>query len=138
MNYSIKIKKRLIYQSLIFFWIVLLILTSLPGKDLPDLKINDKIIHFTAFFVLGFLLYLSLKIQDKSFNIKKYSLLAALAVLIVYAFLDEQHQRFIPGRSCDTADMIADIAGGFLGILTARMLFHLVKNRLLFLKKETP
>jgi VanZ family protein len=138
LNYPIKIKKRIIYQSLIFFWTVLLILTSIPGKDMPDLRINDKVIHFTAFVVLGFLLFTSLKIQDKSFRIKKYSFLFAFIILVVYAFIDEQHQRLIPGRSCDTADMIADIAGGFLGILAARLLFRMVKNRLLFLKKELP
>jgi VanZ family protein len=44
---------------------------------------------------------------------------AALVAVALFGALDEWHQQFIPGRSQDTADWLADTLGGGTGILLA-------------------
>lgn len=45
---------------------------------------------------------------------------AVLAILITSAYgaLDEFHQRFTPGRSCDVRDWMADTVGAAVVLLT--------------------
>ena len=39
----------------------------------------------------------------------------AIAIAVTYAATDEVHQLFVPGRSADVADWIADTAGALMG-----------------------
>jgi VanZ family protein len=40
----------------------------------------------------------------------------ALVITIAYGISDEFHQSFVPGRTSDVLDVIADAAGAFLGV----------------------
>lgn len=117
-------KKKLVYFPLGIYWSVLLILTSLPGKDLPKTGINDKIEHFIAYFLLGLLLSLTLLLQNKYYKIKKYFTIFSVLFIGLYAALDEIHQLFVPGRDCDIIDWTADVIGASFGIL---LIIFLVK-----------
>ena len=110
-------KKKLLYIPLLIYWIILLVLTTLPGKDLPKTGINDKIEHFSAYFLLGFLLSLALLFQNKFLRIKKNFALFTGFIIGLYAALDELHQLFVPGRDCDIFDWTADMIGASIGIL---------------------
>jgi VanZ family protein len=110
-------KIAVIYWILGIYWATLLVLTSLPGNDLPDFNVSDKLEHFLAFCVLAMLLYLSLFVQEKYQKIKKYSSSFTLLIIGTYAALDELHQLFIPGRDCDFLDWIADFSGALAGVL---------------------
>lgn len=97
-------------------WVVLIFLLSsqsdLPGPDtLPEWLPVDKIGHFGMFAVLAALLYLS-------------GLRPVLAVMAtgVYGALDEVHQLFVPGRTAQAADWLADILGGATGVWIATLL----------------
>jgi VanZ family protein len=110
-------KISLIYWLLGIYWTTLLVLTSLPGNDLPDFNVSDKLEHFLAFSVLAALLYLSLFLQGKYQKLKKYSSSFTLLIVGTYAALDELHQLFIPGRDCDFLDWMADFTGALAGVL---------------------
>lgn len=110
-------KKNFVYLPLIFYWLLILTLTSLPGYDMPNIKINDKIEHFLAFGGLGFLLFLSLRIQNKYILLKKLPWLFTILFVALYAAFDELHQLFIPGRMCDFNDWVADMIGVIIGVL---------------------
>jgi VanZ family protein len=121
---------ELIYWLLGIYWTTLLVLTSLPGNDLPDFKVSDKLEHFLAFCVLSMLLYLSLFVQGKYQRLKKYSSFFSLLIVGTYAALDELHQLFIPGRDCEYLDWIADFTGALAGVLIIRaILKYLVSKR---------
>jgi VanZ family protein len=107
----------LIYWPLGIYWATLLILTSLPGHDLPNFNVSDKLEHFLAFCVLATLLGLSLFVQGKYLKLKKYSSSVTLLIVGIYAALDELHQLFIPGRYCEFLDWIADFTGALAGII---------------------
>ncbi len=122
-NFTGNNKAKLINVVLGIYWLILFIATTLPGKDLPKTGIGDKTEHFTAYGILSVLLSLSMMFQDKYFLIKKHFALAALTVISVYAALDELHQLFIPGRSCDILDWSADFIGASIGILIVTFFF---------------
>jgi VanZ family protein len=86
---------------------------SLPGQ-------TDKIAHFGAYAVLGYLLAVAL-LQSAS------EAWFALGIGSAFGALDELHQRTVPGRTADIFDWVADSAGvtaGLLILLLARRLYH--------------
>ncbi len=92
--------------------------SSIPsGPPVPFLIPHlDKFIHAIAFAVGAFLLSTALTLKPAPSSRVVY--LTALAVLTLYAVLDELHQLYTPGRSGgDVGDMIADVIGTCLGIV---------------------
>lgn len=122
-------KKYLVYMPLVLYWLLVLTLTSLPGNDLPDVPINDKIEHLLAFGGLGFLLNLSLRIQNKFTLIKKYPAWSTIIIVSSYSALDELHQIFIPGRTCDIKDWAADTIGVIIGVIIMSVLIYAFEKK---------
>ena len=110
-------KKYLIQLPLIIYWIILFILTSLPSTMAIATDINDKLNHFGAYGLLSVLLYLNMHFQEKIKILSRFP--AAFTVLIasVYGFLDEIHQMFVPGRSAEFLDWLADFLGSVTAVL---------------------
>lgn len=121
-NYLERNKIVLVYLPLIFYWILLFTLTSLPSTTVPSVGVSDKIEHFLAYFGLSFLLNLTLLFQKKSRLLKNNALLFTLFFVILYGIADEVHQLLIPGRSCEWLDFLADSVGGILGVLFLQLL----------------
>jgi len=133
-EYLEKRKILLVYVPLILYWILLLIATSLPSKDLPSIGVYDKFEHFGAFFGLSVLLSLTFMYQNKYPLLKKYFWLSAFLFICFYGFLDEIHQLFIPGRECDILDWTADAIGAFIGVMLVLLLLKLFKYKAGLLK----
>ena len=51
-------------------------------------------------------------------------MLAALALVVAIAAVDEWRQRFVPGRSARVHDVGLDALGGAAGLLAARLAFR--------------
>ncbi|MFU0799728.1 MAG: VanZ family protein [Xylanivirga thermophila] len=83
----------------------------IPGIDAGF--IVRKIAHITEFFILALLLFDALVEQH---SIKKAALLCFL-IGILYAFSDEFHQLFVPGRCASFKDIFIDSFGVLLGTL---------------------
>jgi len=77
---------------------------------LPDVANIDKVGHFGLYGLLATLVVRLIRANRGGPWI-------ALALTSFYGATDEFHQRFVPGRSCDVADWIADTAGAALAIL---------------------
>jgi VanZ family protein len=124
-DYLKKNKKLLVFTPLVVYWIVLLAATSIPAASMPSIGVADKLNHFLAYFVLSVLLFLTLLFQEK-FDLS-LSRIAIYTFLIstVYGVLDEVHQMFIPGRSAEFLDWVADSIGGGLGVL---LMMYLVRK----------
>jgi VanZ family protein len=121
-NYLERNKVVLVYLPLIFYWLLLFTLTTLPAESVPAIGVSDKIEHLLAYFVLSFLLFLTLLFQKQSLFLKKYALLFTFTIVFFYGIADEVHQLLVPGRSCELFDFTADILGGILGILAIKIL----------------
>ena len=104
---------RLTTGLLILYWVGLTAGTHAPRLpvDLPGG--SDKIAHFVAFAGLAFLLSW---VWTTRRPLVPLGLIFALGVAVLYAFLDEQTQRLVPGRSCELADWLADVTGALIGI----------------------
>lgn len=70
----------------------------------------DKIQHIVLYFGLGILLYFTFFNSEKQ-NIKKYAVILAIVVGILYGMTDEFHQSFVPGRVASIADLFANSIG---------------------------
>lgn len=120
-------KVVMIYLPLIFYWMLLFTLTSLPTESVPAIGVNDKVEHMLAYFGLSFLLYLALLFQKRSIILKNYAVLFTFLVVFAYGITDEVHQLLIPGRSCELLDFLADMLGGVIGIIVLRVLIKFYK-----------
>lgn len=98
-----------IYYGLIFF------LSSRSFDSQVDILFLDKGVHFLEFTPLGFLLasgyFLSLK---SSIALKSYLTMISGMLL---GGLDELHQYFVPTRSLEAMDFVADSIGALAGLL---------------------
>jgi VanZ family protein len=104
----------LAYAALIFF---LSSLSKFP-EEVPSFFGFDKMVHFVEYFVLGFLLYRWFATVDQ-FSGKSRVLIATMVVGIIYAFTDEWHQAFVPGRDSSFWDVLFDSSGVFAASFSA-------------------
>lgn len=97
---------------------MILCATSLPGPAIPDTGVThfDKATHFVAYAILGLLVARALRELGR---LRTRLLPLALVAIAAFAALDEWHQLYIPGRSADMRDWIADLSGGALALLLA-------------------
>lgn len=72
-----------------------------------------SIAHFTIFFILGQLWYITLRFRDIPAS---RSALVSFAICFSYALFDEAHQYFVPGRACELKDVMMDSLGAGLAI----------------------
>ncbi|MCB9597322.1 MAG: VanZ family protein [Sandaracinaceae bacterium] len=90
--------------------------------------LRDKGVHFVEYGVLGMLLaHACFRTWPRHHRLRT----AALAILItvLWGWLDEIHQAFVPGRSSDALDLVADTAGAITGTLTRAAIHFLHRPR---------
>lgn len=108
----------LAFMPALLWALVILWLGSRPTITIPGGWPIDKVGHFGMFAVLGALLAWGLHRAAIRASIA-WPLLAGLAL----GAIDELHQRTLPNRSSELADLVADVAGCALALwLTHRML----------------
>ena len=128
-----------LYMGLI--WLI----SSMEAPQFPTsaFPLRDKGVHFTEFAVLGFFVaHAALRTWEGRARFR----LLAVSVLIAatWGLLDEIHQAFVPGRSSDVFDVLADTLGAtagasarvLLGALFARSSRPLAADRALSLEKN--
>ena len=76
--------------------------------------IMRKIAHFTEYAILGFLAARAFRTSTQRW------FLICVALVVVYALLDEYHQSFVPSRTASIFDSMIDMAGGLTALLIVR------------------
>ena len=100
-----------LYAGVIFY------LSSLEHVSIPEfgLDTEDKLLHALEYFGLAVLTARAFQGGSKhGLSRGKIALVVLLAAL--YAASDEIHQYFVPGRSSDFFDWLADVVGIFIGV----------------------
>lgn len=117
----------LTYWALVFAYALgIFILSSNPKPPEPRVLLGiyipymDKIEHFFLYGLFGILVYVAF-IRTERFNENE---LFSFIFGVLYAFTDEIHQYFVPGRACDPWDLITDAIG-----IVAGMAFYIWKWR---------
>ena len=105
-----------------FYWLPVLVYcaaifiqSSLPATGhLPPWPHLDKVLHVAAYALLGLLFFRALS-AGRFAGSPNLTLILSIVLTGLYGLSDEIHQSFVPARSAEAADALADLAGGFLG-----------------------
>ena len=97
-----------------------LILWLFPNTSPETLEvvhyITRKIAHFTEYAILGFLAARAFRTSPHP-AIKQRWFLICVALVVVYALLDEYHQSFVPSRTASIFDSLIDMSGGLVALI---------------------
>jgi VanZ family protein len=101
-------------------WALLLfVLSSIPGSSFPEVHLPglDKLVHVGLYSVLGACCAHGL--SGSPGRSRWRVVLVATGIALGYGVTDEIHQLFVPNRSADWHDLVADVVGGALGAVLA-------------------
>ncbi|BCS34148.1 hypothetical protein TBR22_A33770 [Luteitalea sp. TBR-22] len=108
-------RRRLIGWVPAIAWLsMIFVLSSQPSLPSPP-SVSDKEAHAFTFGVLAVLLLMGLTAWRWR-TVTRSALLAAFLLAVAYGVSDEVHQRFVPGRTPDVADVVADAVGAALAM----------------------
>lgn len=102
-------------------------LSAMSSPPSP-VHVNDKIEHFVFYGGLA-LVALRATAGGRLIGVTPAALVAAWAIASVYGVTDEFHQWFVPGRSAEVADWIADTLGAATALGLAMQGAILLRSR---------
>ncbi|MEW5908295.1 MAG: VanZ family protein [Thermodesulfobacteriota bacterium] len=92
-------------------------------SQIPVFPYSDKIVHLLIYMIMGILFYRAFRREKDQ---TRTAIELAVSASILYGISDEIHQSFVPGRTAELSDVLADAFGSFFGVL----LFHrFIRNR---------
>ncbi|MHA7130762.1 VanZ family protein [Algoriphagus namhaensis] len=102
-------------------WLVILLFAMLtPGDEFPEIDVfslQDKVIHFVCFGLLSFI-WCGVKYKSSQAENRKTLAWNYLIFGVLMGIFVEIGQRYVPYRTFDLQDIIANEAGGLVGFLT--------------------
>jgi len=128
----IKLIRPLAKYLMIVWLLTILIVSSIPY--IPTLKIHtakadfrlDYLMHFCEYGLLAFLTFLSF--AGDEFRIGFRKALIIIPCLMLIAFLDELHQKLIPGRTYNVNDILSNMTGIVAASLFTYIVFRIILN----------
>lgn len=111
-----KYRLQVIYGALFLYLVLLTILTIVPLDYLDKVKNIDKLFHIGAYGLLSFILYFALYFQNKIILLKKYPGIFTFMFTAVIGSINELFQIFIPARTLNVLDILANLIGILLTI----------------------
>jgi len=122
-------------RYLLIVWIFAIIFVS-STPSIPTLKIHtakadirlDYLIHFCEYGILAFLAFLSFARNVFMLSFRKYILITM--GLILFAVLDEFHQKLIPGRAFNAKDIFSNLMGIFAVLLFSILVFRIIAGKI--------
>jgi VanZ family protein len=108
-------RKFLFFVPAGLYYALIFILSSLRVKGQVSLPFLDKGLHLVEFTLLGFLLSFGFFLSfGSSVRVKS---VFTLTSGILLGCLDELHQYFVPERSFEVLDIVADSIGILMGLI---------------------
>lgn len=123
------------YKNFIFYWapvisycVFIFIQSEFPSAikthDIPHI---DKLAHFLGYGLLGILFFRAFRTTSLKENADRL-MLFSMAASILYGISDEIHQYYVPFRSADIADALADMLGSIYGVFFYQIIVERVLN----------
>ena len=111
-------KKVLFLIPVVGISLAIILLSNQATFDLPVWNIIgfDKVAHLSAFFGYGLCVQFAYS-GIVNTPLKKKIILYTILISALFGASDEIHQYFVPGRTCDIFDFIADVLGALLSLL---------------------
>jgi VanZ family protein len=119
----IKLKRFALYWlPLILYCLFIYIQSDHPSPEqIPIFPYVDKVLHVTAYGILGILFYRAYQTLRLKNNIKMLMFLSVVSASL-YGTSDEIHQSFVPFREAEVTDVIADMIGALSGVCLYQLL----------------
>jgi VanZ family protein len=121
-------KKILFFAPASLYYAFIFYLSSRSHDIKIDILFFDKVIHIVEFAFLGLLLSFGYFMSLKSPLMVKAVLTICSGILL--GGLDEFHQYFIPRRSVEFFDVIADATGILIGLLLYHYFSRTAKGKI--------
>ncbi len=109
-------------------WATLIFVLSAQPKLPSPPGVNDKQAHGLAYAVLAVCCLVGLA-GARLRRVTGAAVLGAFVLAVLYGVSDEFHQWFVPGRTPDVNDVVADAVGAALGLLVAWWSAILLRGR---------
>jgi len=98
-------------------------------SGIPSVPHIDKLLHAVGYAVLGILFFRAFRKSLETLDVHTIILLSVLSSTL-YGLSDELHQYYIPYRTADINDFLADMIGSFLGTQAYYLLTDKIHQRL--------
>jgi len=115
-------------RNILIYWLpvglycaAIFIQSSYPSMvRLHDVPFGDKYLHFLGYAILGILFFRAFR----SLHVGNRLLLVSLSICAstAYGISDEIHQYFVPYRTADVMDVLADMIGSCIGVMASFLL----------------
>lgn len=123
------------YLASFFLWLgFIMFINTLPGSSIPgkgffsQIAHFDKVVHFTEYFVMMFLLWNLITTSMDKLGSKNFPT-RFLAFPYVFAIFDELMQIPVSGRTADPLDLIVDWFGATMVLVLAFLKFSVFKMK---------
>jgi VanZ family protein len=111
------------HRNFLIYWLpvwlyctVIFIQSSYPSMaHLRDVPFGDKFLHFIGYALLGILFFRAFRASRPQIRLVVLSLFS-ISASTAYGISDELHQYFVPYRSADVMDVLADMVGSCMGV----------------------
>lgn len=113
---NLLLRRKLTIISLLLYWPAIFVFAHIPIPQLVyKAQVSDKSLHFLAYLVLVFLLWFAIG-PDRTINWRRATAWWILLAVVWYGVFDEILQVYV-GRTCDIADLSANLAGVLTGLI---------------------
>lgn len=111
------------YRNFLIYWLpvwlyctVIFIQSAYPSMaHLREVPFGDKFLHSIGYALLGILFFRAFRASRPQTRLVVLSLLS-ISASTAYGISDELHQYFVPYRSADVMDVLADMVGSCMGV----------------------
>jgi VanZ family protein len=79
--------------------------------------ISDKVVHFAVYALLGALILRAVARGRRS-GVTWSAVVVSIVIATLYGISDEWHQSFVPNRTADAMDVVADLIGASAGAIS--------------------
>ena len=107
--------RLLLWIPALSYMAVIFILSSIPDLGTLPGGASDKTWHFAGYAGLGVTFLLPLA-AGRLGGVTWSTAAGAILLATLYGLSDEFHQTFVPGRSAEALDVVADSFGATLGV----------------------
>jgi len=113
------------WLPLLFYCALIFELSSRPvPENIPDIFLFDKTLHFSGYGLLGILFFRAYRTLSLK-NRPRLMMFLSMASATLYGISDEIHQHFVPTRTADMWDVLADMLGSVFSVF----IIHQVLSR---------
>jgi hypothetical protein len=109
-------ERWLIFWTPVIAYCALIFALSARSKAIsgPDIPSGDQLLHVIQYSILGFLMARAFFSLDTKRS-QTILFMISFVLSLLFAFSDELHQFFVPGRTASFTDVIADGLGAVIG-----------------------